>query len=166
MDSFNSQKELNRSVQGQYPFLRLQLHTNHLSLEVAALLNCPRKCLGLRATAKGTIAGCINLKAQGQWIDCSKLGSTGMLIPGDVDEISEIASTARYIVLVEKDAVFQRLNEDRIFDVVPLIIVTARTSYAYFIFELIANSIGGMPDVATRYGGELTYCATHRYLGC
>ena len=85
-----------------------------------------------------------------------------MLIPGDVDEISEIASTARYIVLVEKDAVFQRLNEDRIFDVVPLIIVTARTSYAYVNFELIALSIGGMPDVATRYGGELTSWTTHR----
>ncbi len=85
-----------------------------------------------------------------------------MLIPGDVDEISEIASTARYIVLVEKDAVFQRLNEDRIFDVVPLIIVTARTSYVNFLVELIANSIiGGMPDVATRYGGELMSCATH-----
>ena len=39
-----------------------------------------------------------------------------------------------YLLIVEKDAVFQRLSEDRIFDVLPIIIVTAR----------------GMPDMGTR----------------
>ncbi|CAD7704466.1 unnamed protein product [Ostreobium quekettii] len=41
---------------------------------------------------------------------------------------------ARYVLVVEKDAIFQRLTEDRFFDMVPCVMVTGK----------------GMPDVATR----------------
>lgn len=97
--------------------------------------------------------GCVRLKVKDQWVDCTKLGSAGMLIPGDVDEITEITSTASYIVLVEKDAVFQRLCEDHIYDIAPVLVLTARTrvSFPQFDLYLFCNlSLGGMPDVATR----------------
>jgi meiotic recombination protein SPO11 len=41
---------------------------------------------------------------------------------------------ARFILVVEKDAVFQRLVEDRLFDELPCVIITGR----------------GMPDIASR----------------
>jgi DNA topoisomerase VI subunit A len=42
--------------------------------------------------------------------------------------------TCSWLIVVEKDAVFQRLVEDRIFDHIPCVLVTAK----------------GMPDLATR----------------
>jgi len=45
-----------------------------------------------------------------------------------------IRVSARYILVVEKDCIFQRLNEDRLADRLPMVLVTAK----------------GMPDLATR----------------
>jgi hypothetical protein len=44
-------------------------------------------------------------------------------------------SGARFILVVEKDAIFQRLVEDRLFDAVPCVLITGR----------------GMPDIASRW---------------
>jgi hypothetical protein len=43
---------------------------------------------------------------------------------------------ARFILVVEKDAIFQRLVEDRLFEALPCILITGR----------------GMPDIASRWG--------------
>lgn len=48
--------------------------------------------------------------------------------------MQQIESTAKYIVVVEKDSIFRRLNEDRFFSRIPCILVTAC----------------GFPDLATR----------------
>jgi DNA topoisomerase VI subunit A len=45
-----------------------------------------------------------------------------------------VQSSARFILVVEKDAIFQRLSEDRLWSLLPCILITAR----------------GMPDMATR----------------
>jgi meiotic recombination protein SPO11 len=44
------------------------------------------------------------------------------------------AQYATWVLVVEKDAIFQRLTDDRIWELLPCIIITAR----------------GMPDFATR----------------
>ena len=42
--------------------------------------------------------------------------------------------TARYLLIIEKDAIFQALTQDKLFEQLPCVLVTAK----------------GMPDVATR----------------
>ena len=50
--------------------------------------------------------------------------------------MSDIQSDALFIMLVEKDAAFMRLAEDRFYNTYPCIILTAK----------------GQPDVASRWG--------------
>lgn len=49
-------------------------------------------------------------------------------------QVSNVASDALFILLVEKDAAFMRLAEDRFYQTYPCIIITAK----------------GQPDVASR----------------
>ena len=51
-------------------------------------------------------------------------------------QVSNIQSDALFILLVEKDAAFMRLAEDRFYNAYPCIIITAK----------------GQPDVASRCG--------------
>lgn len=39
---------------------------------------------------------------------------TGMLIPGNVDELSQFRTTASLVLVVEKDSTFQKLIDDKI----------------------------------------------------
>eukprot|EP00850_Spirogloea_muscicola_P014512 SM000105S13857 [mRNA] locus=s105:164962:167580:+ [translate_table: standard] len=72
----------------------------------------------------------------GSSVDCSKLGTSGMAISGDVRELEGLrfSSEARYILVIEKDAVFQHLAQDALFMSIPNIMITAK----------------GFPDLATR----------------
>jgi hypothetical protein len=54
--------------------------------------------------------------------------------PPRPQQVTSIASDALFILLVEKDAAFMRLAEDRFYNDYPCIIITAK----------------GQPDVATR----------------
>uniref|UniRef100_A0A7S3A3F9 DNA topoisomerase (ATP-hydrolyzing) n=2 Tax=Rhodosorus marinus TaxID=101924 RepID=A0A7S3A3F9_9RHOD len=62
------------------------------------------------------------------------MGVGGKAIPPFTDRITDIKSDASFILLVEKDAAFMRLAEDRFYNKYPCIIITAK----------------GQPDVATR----------------
>ncbi|KAL6066383.1 meiotic recombination protein SPO11-2 [Balamuthia mandrillaris] len=116
-DSFENQRQLNDTIQ-----------------EVVALLNVPRSSLGITTTPRGSIVGCVRLKIDGKWIDCTRVGAMGTFIPGDLELIQEVDTNARFVVVVEKDSVFQRLAEDKIYNIVPCALITAK----------------GIPDLATR----------------
>ena len=55
-------------------------------------------------------------------------------IPPYVDKIDNIQSDAEFVILVEKEAAYMRLAEDRFYNKYPCIIITGK----------------GQPDVATR----------------
>ncbi|KAJ4877151.1 Meiotic recombination protein SPO11-2 [Raphanus sativus] len=120
-DYFSSQLEVNRSVQ-----------------DVVALLRCSRFSLGIMASTRGLVAGRLSLQEPGkEAVDCSACGSSGFPISGDLNLLDNtiITSDARYIILVEKHAIFHRLVEDRVFNHIPCVFVTAK----------------GYPDIATRF---------------
>lgn len=55
----------------------------------------------------------------------SNINSTGVLIPQDIVGIKEFQSTAKYILVVEKDAIFQKLlDEGALLRLGPVIIIT------------------------------------------
>ena len=70
----------------------------------------------------------------GDEIDCTKMGIGGKAIPSNIDKVDCFRSVAKFVLLVEKDAAFMRLAEDRFYNRFPCIIITAK----------------GQPDVATR----------------
>ena len=62
------------------------------------------------------------------------MGVGGKAIPPFMDRVTNLQSDAAFILLVEKDAAFIRLSEDRFYETYPCIIMTAK----------------GQPDIASR----------------
>ncbi|MHB1845528.1 MAG: DNA topoisomerase IV subunit A [Deltaproteobacteria bacterium] len=74
-----------------------------------------REELHLFASNKGNLVGEITLVDSGDTIDARRMGSGGWGVPSivEADTIQFKKHEAKFILLVEKDAVFRRLNEDR-----------------------------------------------------
>ena len=102
--------------------------------DVACMVGCTRSSLNVVASEKGVVVGRITFRDDGDLINCTKMGVGGKAIPPYIDRLSDIQSDAEFILLVEKDAAFMRLAEDRFYNKFPCIILTAK----------------GQPDIATR----------------
>ena len=111
-----------------------QSHSDAVLDDVACMLGCTRSSLHVVASEKGVVVGRLQFREDGDAIDCSRMGVGGKAIPPNVDRVTEIRSDALFILLVEKDAAFMRLAEDRFYAQYPCIIITAK----------------GQPDVASR----------------
>lgn len=102
--------------------------------DVSCMLSCTRSSLNVVAAEKGVVVGRLIFSDNGDMIDCTKMGMGGKAIPPNIDRVGDMKSDALFILLVEKDAAYMRLAEDRFYNRFPCIIVTAK----------------GQPDVATR----------------
>ncbi|MEM3227866.1 MAG: hypothetical protein QXK65_02890, partial [Candidatus Micrarchaeaceae archaeon] len=85
--------------------------------DLEAALGVRREDLHLNANRKGVLVG--NMRVLDTFgnerleIDASKMGRSGWSIPSDVDnDIEFVDIKAKYVIVVEKDALWQRLNED------------------------------------------------------
>jgi DNA topoisomerase-6 subunit A len=95
-----------------------QSESNPLIEDLEVALQLKREDLNLNATRKGILAGSIRVvdRFGGEKIeiDGTKQGRSGWAIPSDVDnDIEFVDVNAKYVIVVEKDALWQRLNEDR-----------------------------------------------------
>ena len=102
--------------------------------DVACMIGCTRTSLSVVASEKGIVIGRVQFREAGDPIDCTRMGVGGKAIPPYIERITDIQSDAEFILLVEKDAAFMRLAEDRFYNKYACIIITAK----------------GQPDVATR----------------
>ena len=102
--------------------------------DVATMVGCTRSNLHVVASDKGLVVGRITFVEDGDFIDCTKMGVGGKAIPPYIDKITNITSDAEFILLVEKEAAYMRMAEDRFYNKYPCIVITAK----------------GQPDVATR----------------
>ena len=102
--------------------------------DVACMAGCTRTSLHIVASDKGLVVGNVQYTEAGDEIDCTRMGVGGKAIPPYVDQIQNIRSNAEFILLVEKEAAYMRLAEDRFYQDYPCIIITGK----------------GQPDVATR----------------
>jgi len=82
-------------------------------MEVA--LDSLREELHLFASRKGSMVGPITIRDSGDTIDLRRMGSGGWAVPSIVEEsVIEFGKhEAKYILLIEKDAVWTRFNEDK-----------------------------------------------------
>ncbi|MEW5297750.1 MAG: hypothetical protein WDW36_000934 [Sanguina aurantia] len=111
-----------------------QEQSDHILDDLSCMLGCTRSSLHVVASEKGVVVGRLQFREDGDLIDCSKMGVGGKAIPPNVDKVDSMVSDARFILLVEKDAAFMRLAEDRFYNTYPCVIMTAK----------------GQPDVASR----------------
>lgn len=85
--------------------------TNASVSDAVRLLSVPRNCLGVTCASRGSVAGQIAYRASDDaaWTDLGGGGSRS--IPGDLSWVARLnlRTDAGYVLLVEKDAVFNRL---------------------------------------------------------
>ncbi|ABC82609.1 DNA topoisomerase IV subunit A [Anaeromyxobacter dehalogenans] len=93
-------------------------------LEVA--IDALREELHLFASGRGSMVGPLSIRDAGDAIDLRRMGSGGWSVPSIVEEhvVQFGKSEARYVLLIEKDAVWKRFNEDKFWAREKCIIVT------------------------------------------
>jgi DNA topoisomerase-6 subunit A len=72
-----------------------------------------RENLNVNANKMGSVAGKVVVEDSGDIIDWSKLGSGGWSIPSNVENIKFKKVDAKYVIYMEKAAVWERLHEDK-----------------------------------------------------
>jgi DNA topoisomerase-6 subunit A len=92
-----------------------QLESDAVIEDLEVLIGALREELHLYAQTRGAMIGPIVLNDTGDEIDCSRMGSGGYAIPSIVepDRIQFKKCTAKFVLHVEKDTVWQRFNEDK-----------------------------------------------------
>ncbi|XP_070824615.1 meiotic recombination protein SPO11 [Chaetodon trifascialis] len=103
--------------------------------DISCMLKVPRRSLHVLATSKGLISGDLcYMEEDGTRIDCHS-SSAAVAVSSNIAGIRNIVSSAKFVLIVEKDATFQRLlDDDFCTKLSPCIIVTGK----------------GVPDVNSR----------------
>ena len=85
-----------------------------------------REQLNVNANKNGSVVGNVTIEDSGDIIRWDKLGSGGWSIPSNVEEIKFKKVNAKYIIYMEKAAVWERLNEDKFWEKQNCIIVSSQ----------------------------------------
>ncbi len=138
------EEDLHTSIRGLYYQLKFtlgedldeslfeeQTESNVLIEDLEVALNVKREDFHLTTDRKGVLAGNIKIRdlfgGEEIIIDGTKQGRSGWMIPSDVDNGMEIIEVdANYVLVVEKDALWQRLNEDRFWAKEKAILITPK----------------------------------------
>ncbi|KAL8469718.1 hypothetical protein ACS0TY_032529 [Phlomoides rotata] len=102
--------------------------------DICILLQCSRHNLNVVSVGKGLVMGWLRFSEAGRKFDCISSPNTAHQIPVQVEDVEDIISMAEYIIIVEKESVFQRLANDQFCRQNRCIVITGR----------------GYPDVSTR----------------
>eukprot|EP00762_Andalucia_godoyi_P006895 ANDGO_08276.mRNA.1 Meiotic recombination protein SPO11-2 len=122
------------------PFFSTQRKLNATVTEVAAMIGCPRHALNLTTTGRGFLCGLVCDASESTALFPVSLAGTRTSIPGDVSLLHTVRFASAderplvAILVIEKDAVFQRLVEEGFPVRARVVLVTGC----------------GFPDVATR----------------
>ncbi|KAF3860671.1 hypothetical protein F7725_000926 [Dissostichus mawsoni] len=103
--------------------------------DISCMLKVPRRSLHVFATSKGLISGDLcYMEADGTRIDC-RSSTVVSAVSSNIAGIRNIVSSAKFVMIVEKDATFQRLLDDNFCTKLsPCIMITGK----------------GVPDVNSR----------------
>jgi DNA topoisomerase VI subunit A len=87
-----------------------------------------REELNLFATNRGSMVGELTIVDNGDTIDLRRMGSGGWNVPSIVEEqvVQFKKNDAKFVLLVEKDAVWRRLNEDKFWRKHKCILITGQ----------------------------------------
>ncbi|XP_057858562.1 meiotic recombination protein SPO11-1 isoform X3 [Cryptomeria japonica] len=80
--------------------------------DVCVYFQCSRHNLNVVSPSKGLVMGWLRFIEFGREVDCTRNICTAYVIPMHVEQVQNITSLAKYILVVEKETVFQRLAND------------------------------------------------------
>jgi len=103
-----------------------QKESDPIIVDLEVMLDMLREQLHLNADVRGRVVGNVVVKDRGDTINFSKLGSGGWAIPSNVEEITIKSVNAKYILVIEKNAAFERLHEDKFWKKQNCILVTTQ----------------------------------------
>ncbi len=103
-----------------------QKETDKAIEDLELITGFPREKLQVNANKMGSVAGKVVVEDKGDTIDWSKLGSGGWSVPSNVEDITFKSCKAKYILYMEKAAVWERLHEDKFWDKQNCIIMSSQ----------------------------------------
>lgn len=107
---YNLKRTLPDSDENTFDF---QNESDPIVVDLEVALDVLREQLHLTTDRKGIVAGNVVIQDRGDLIDWSKLGSGGWSIPSTVEEVELKKVDAEFVLIVEKNAGFERLHEDK-----------------------------------------------------
>ena len=120
--------------------LEEQSESDPIVVDIETMLDVLREELHLNADVRGRVVGNVVIKDRGDTVDWSKLGSGGWSIPSNVENVEIKKVDAEYILLIEKNAAFERLHEDRFWETQKCVLMTSQGQAARGIRRL-ANKL-------------------------
>ena len=103
-----------------------QAESDNAIEDLELITDLSREQLNINANKMGSVAGNVTIEDSGDTINWAKLGSGGWSIPSNVEEIEFKSVKAKYIIYMEKQAVWERLHEDKFWEKQNCIIVTSQ----------------------------------------
>lgn len=94
--------------------------------DLELITSASREQLYINANKMGSVAGNVVIKDRGDTINWAKMGSGGWSIPSNVENIKFVKMNAKYIIYMEKAAVWERLHEDKFWDKQNCIIISSQ----------------------------------------
>lgn len=84
--------------------------------DLELVLDNSREQLHINANKNGSVSGNVIIEDKGDVIDWSRMGSGGWSIPSNAEEIKFKKVKAKYVLYMEKAAVWERLHEDKFWE--------------------------------------------------
>jgi len=103
-----------------------QTETDKAIEDLELITDFSREQLNVNANKMGSVAGKVVIEDKGDTIDWSKLGSGGWSIPSNVEAIEFKKVHGKFIIYMEKAAVWERLHEDKVWDKLDCIIMSSQ----------------------------------------
>lgn len=103
-----------------------QTESNQAIEDLELLSENSREQLHINANKNGSAAGKIIIKDKGDIIDWSKLGSGGWAIPSNTERIEFKKVDAKFVIYMEKAAMWERLHEDRVWEKMNCVIIASQ----------------------------------------
>ncbi len=103
-----------------------QTETDKAIEDLELITDFSREQLNMNANKMGSVAGRVIVEDKGDLIDWSKLGSGGWSIPSNVEEITFKKVHAKFVIYMEKAAVWERLHEDKFWEKQNCIIMSSQ----------------------------------------
>jgi len=103
-----------------------QIESDAVIEDLELITDSSREQLHINANKMGSVAGKVVIKDRQDTINWAKLGSGGWSIPSNVEDIKFVKMSAKYIIYMEKAAVWERLHEDKFWEKQNCIIMSSQ----------------------------------------
>ena len=119
--------QLKRTIPGtKINIVDEQTETDKCIEDLELVTNSLREQLNINANKNGSVAGKVVIEDKGDDINWAKLGSGGWSIPSNVENIKFKKVNAKFVIYMEKAAIWERLHEDKVWDKLDCIILSSQ----------------------------------------